>query len=125
MRCRGRTSPAGFASYFRIQDEMVEHLDVLTQIAIAIVAATTFGFIARLLRQPLILGYIVGGVVIGESQGFGWIDTHTVEPIAHLGLILLLFMIGLEIDLKKIQRSARVVLTVGALQFIISVFLGL
>lgn len=104
---------------------MAEHLDVLTQIAIAIVAATTFGFIARLLRQPLILGYIVGGVVIGETQGFGWIDTHTVEPIAHLGLILLLFMIGLEIDLKKIQRSGRVVLTVGALQFIISVFLGL
>ena len=101
------------------------HLDVLTQIAIAIVAATTFGFVARLLKQPLILGYIIGGVVVGPMEGFGWIDTHAIEPIAHLGLILLLFMIGLEIDLKKIQRSGRAVLTVGTLQFVICVALGL
>jgi Kef-type K+ transport system membrane component KefB len=104
---------------------MESHFDVLTQIAIAIVAATTFGFIARLLRQPLILGYIVAGVVIGPTQGFGWIDAHTVEPIAHLGLILLLFMIGLEIDLKKIQRSGRVVVTVGTLQVLLCVLFGL
>ena len=104
---------------------METHLDVLSQIAIAIVAATTFGFIARVLKQPLILGYIIGGVVVGPMEGFGWIDTHAIEPVAHLGLILLLFMIGLEIDLKKIKRSGRAVLTAGLLQFPISVALGL
>lgn len=104
---------------------METHLDVLTQIAIAIVAATAFAFVARSLRQPLILGYIAAGVLVGPTQGFGWIDTHAVEPIAHLGLILLLFMIGLEIDLKKIRRSGRILLTVGGLQFVLCVVAGL
>ncbi|MGQ0815112.1 MAG: cation:proton antiporter [Gemmatimonadota bacterium] len=101
------------------------HLDVLTQIAIAIVAATLFGFVMRLVHQPLILGYILAGVVVGETEGLGWIDAHTVEPIAHLGLILLLFMIGLEIDLKKIRRSGQAVALTGTLQFVICVVLGL
>jgi Kef-type K+ transport system membrane component KefB len=101
------------------------HLDVLTQIAIAIVAATLFGFAMRLVKQPLILGYILAGVAVGGTEGFGWIDAHTIEPIAHLGLILLLFMIGLEIDLKKIRRSGRAVLLTGTLQFVICVVLGL
>jgi Kef-type K+ transport system membrane component KefB len=101
------------------------HLDVLTQIAICIVAATLFGFIMRLVHQPLILGYILAGVVVGGTEGFGWIDVHAIEPIAHLGLILLLFMIGLEIDLKKIQRSGKAVALTGTLQFAICVVLGL
>lgn len=101
------------------------HLDVLTQIAIAIVAATLFGFVMRLVKQPLILGYILAGVVVGGTEGLGWIDAHTVEPIAHLGLILLLFMIGLEIDLKKIRRSGKAVALTGSLQFVICVVLGL
>lgn len=101
------------------------HLDVLTQIAIAIVAATLFGFVMRLVRQPLILGYILAGVAVGETEGLGLIDAHTVEPIAHLGLILLLFMIGLEIDLKKIRRSGPAVALTGTLQFVICVVLGL
>src|SRR5687767_6344838 len=101
------------------------HLDVLTQIAIAIVAATLFGFAMRLVKQPLILGYILAGVAVGGTEGLGWIDAHTIEPIAHLGLILLLFMIGLEIDLKKIRRSGRAVVLTGTLQFVICVVLGL
>ena len=101
------------------------HLDVLTQIAIAIVAATLFGFVMRVIKQPLILGYILAGVAVGGTEGMGWIDAHTVEPIAHLGLILLLFMIGLEIDLKKIRRSGKAVLFTGSLQFVICVVLGL
>lgn len=99
--------------------------DVLGQIALAIVAATVFAFLARMARQPLILGYIVAGVVIGQKEGLGWIDAHTIEPIAHLGLILLLFMIGLEIDLKKIRRSGKAVALTGTLQFAICVALGL
>lgn len=98
--------------------------DVLAQIALAIVAATVFAFLARLARQPLILGYIVAGVVIGGTQGLGWIDAHAIEPVSHLGLILLLFMIGLEIDLKKIRRSGKAVAVTGTLQFAICVALG-
>jgi Kef-type K+ transport system membrane component KefB len=100
------------------------HADILVQIAYAIVLATTFAFVARVLRQPLILGYIAAGVLLGDTIGVHAISTETIEPIAELGLILLLFMIGLEIDLKKLKATGAAVATVGLLQVPISTLLG-
>jgi Kef-type K+ transport system membrane component KefB len=103
----------------------VPHESILSQIAIAIVAATAGGFLAHALRQPLILGYIVAGVIVGPTQGLSWILPHDVEPIAELGLILLLFMIGLEIDLKKLARTGGSTVAAGVGQFAICAGLGL
>jgi Kef-type K+ transport system membrane component KefB len=100
------------------------HADILVQIAYAIVLATTFAFVARVLRQPVILGYIAAGVLLGETIGVHAISTETIEPIAELGLILLLFMIGLEIDLKKLKATGKAVATVGLLQVPIATLLG-
>jgi Kef-type K+ transport system membrane component KefB len=101
------------------------HADILVQIAYAIVLATTFAFVAKVLRQPVILGYIAAGVLLGETVGLRWISTEAIEPIAELGLILLLFMIGLEIDLKRLKATGKAVATVGLLQVPISTLLGI
>jgi Kef-type K+ transport system membrane component KefB len=101
------------------------HGDILFQIAVAIVTATVFAFVAKWLRQPVILGYIAAGVVVGTTEGFGWVRTHDIEPISELGLILLLFMIGLEIDLKKLKHAGMPVIVTGIGQFVICVALGL
>src|SRR5687768_2237252 len=102
------------------------HGHLLAEIGIAIVTATVFAFVAKWLRQPLILGYVLAGVVVGRAQGFGWIhDPEAIETISELGLILLLFMIGLEIDLKKLRKAGKTVATAGTLQFLICVGLGL
>ena len=82
---------------------------VLIEVALAIVLATTLAIVAKALRQPVILGYIAAGVLAGPAQGFGWISPETIEPISELGLILLLFMIGLEIDLKKLRNAGKAV----------------
>jgi Kef-type K+ transport system membrane component KefB len=100
------------------------HADILVQIAYAIVLATTFAFIAKLLRQPVILGYIAAGVLLGETVGIHAISGETIEPIAELGLILLLFMIGLEIDLKKLRQTGPAVAAAGILQVPIATALG-
>ena len=57
-------------------------------------------------------------------MGIHAISTETIEPIAELGLILLLFMIGLEIDLKKLRQTGKAVATVGMLQVPIATALG-
>ena len=101
------------------------HNDILVQIAIAIVVGTAFAFAARWLHQPVILGYIAAGILIGETEGFSLVSTAEFEPIAELGLLLLLFMIGLEIDLKKLRDAGRTIVTVGTAQFWICVALGL
>ena len=98
---------------------------LLAQVGLAIVLAATLAYIAKLLRQPVILGYIAAGVLAGPAQGFGWLTPEAIEPISQLGLILLLFMIGLEIDLKKLRQAGATVITVGALQFPLGVLLGL
>ena len=101
------------------------HGDILFQISIAIVVATGLALLARVTRQPLILAYILGGVVVGATEGFGWVQTDAIEPISELGLILLLFMIGLEIDLRKLKASGPAVLATGIGQFLACVGLGL
>jgi Kef-type K+ transport system membrane component KefB len=89
---------------------------LLTLISI-FVAAKVFGEIAERLRQPAVLGELLGGVIIGVS-GLHLVDPHdtTVHLLSELGVILLLFLIGLETDLKKLMSvggSAAAVAVVG------------
>jgi Kef-type K+ transport system membrane component KefB len=102
----------------------MEH-GLLVDIGIAVVVATGFGIVARLLKQPLLLGYIAAGILVGPTEGFAWITPEGIESISELGLILLLFMVGLEIDLKKLRESGASVATAGIGQFVLCVALGL
>jgi Kef-type K+ transport system membrane component KefB len=100
--------------------------DVITSVGIAILGATVVAFFGHLLKQPLLLAYIAAGIIIGPKIGLGFIkDEGTIETISHFGLILLLFLIGLEIDIKKLKSSGTSLILSGALQFPISVALGL
>jgi Kef-type K+ transport system membrane component KefB len=102
---------------------------LLALIAIFI-AAKLFGELAERLGQPAVLGELVGGVIVGVS-GFHLVDPHdvTVHLLSELGVILLLFLIGLETDLRKLMSvggSASVVAIVGvALPFAGGAALGL
>src|SRR2546429_3232040 len=99
--------------------------DVLIAIGASIIAASVFALLARVIRQPLILGYIVAGGVLGPHIGLG-VVTHdaSIEFISELGLILLLFIIGLEISLPSIIQTGRTIVVSGLLQFPISVGLA-
>lgn len=99
---------------------------LLASIGIAILAATVLAFISHYLKQPLLLAYIASGVIIGPKIGFGFIENeHDIETISHIGLILLLFMIGLEIDVKKLLEAGKSLIFSGVLQFIICLLLGI
>jgi Kef-type K+ transport system membrane component KefB len=98
---------------------------LLASISISILVATLMGCLAVLLKQPLLLAYIVSGVIIGPQMGFAWVRNKSdIETIAEIGLILLLFMIGLELDLKKIRESGKSLLLTGVLQFVLCVSLA-
>jgi Kef-type K+ transport system membrane component KefB len=89
---------------------------LLGDIALSILAAWLLGVVAYLARQPLILAYLVGGFLVGPA-GLKLVHAEeSIHVISELGLILLLFMIGLEIDLKKIVRAGRVILVSAAFQ---------
>ena len=92
-------------------------------------AAKIFGTVAERLGQPAVLGELAGGVIVGVS-GLRLVDPHnvTIHLLSELGVILLLFLIGLETDLKKLMSvggSASAVAVVGvALPFLGGAALG-
>lgn len=100
--------------------------DLLSSIGIcvgfaALIAAVTWRF-----RQPLIIAYLATGVIIGPNIGLRFItDQASIATVAEIGLILLLFVIGLEIDIRKMASGGTAVLLTGALQVPICIALGL
>ena len=105
---------------------MEHHGSLLKDIGLGIVFAAAASHAARLLKQPLILGYVLGGVLLGSQLGFGLIrDAESVHLISEIGLIFLLFIIGLEIDLRELAKMGRSMLVLGVVQFLGCVALGL
>jgi Kef-type K+ transport system membrane component KefB len=99
--------------------------DLLYSIGICVGAAALLAVVGWRLRQPLILAYLLTGVVIGPV-GLKWVTSQaSIGTVAEIGLILLLFIIGLEIDVKKLASAGAPVLVTGALQVPICFALGL
>ena len=97
---------------------------MINDIAICIVVAWIFAVTAHLLRQPLLLAYLVAGFAIGPV-GIGLVRDHeSIETISGIGLLLLLFMIGLEIDLKKMLSAGKPILLTSAVQIAGGCLLG-
>ena len=99
--------------------------ELIRDITFSILFAWLLGLGAHFFRQPLILAYLVAGFAIGP-YGVGWVKSQeSISTISELGLIFMLFMIGLEIDLKKIIRAGRVILFAAGGQLIGACVLGL
>lgn len=93
--------------------------DLLLALIAIFVAAKLFGELAERVGQPAVLGELIGGVVVGVS-GLRLVDPHdvTIHLLSELGVILLLFLIGLDTDLKKLMSvggSATTVAIAGVL----------
>ena len=92
--------------------------DLLTAISVSIIAAAVLALVARSVKQPLILGYILGGALLGPSVGLGVVtDEASIELISEIGLILLLFIIGLELSIPRLLQTGRTIIVSGLLQF--------
>ncbi len=98
--------------------------DLIRDITFSITAAWLLGLVAQFLRQPVLLAYLVGGFVLGPA-GLRLVESaESIEAISELGLIFLLFMIGLEIDLKKIASAGRSITLTASVQIFTGAVLG-
>jgi Kef-type K+ transport system membrane component KefB len=99
--------------------------ELIRDITLCILFAWMLGLLAHFTRQPLILAYLIAGFCIGPF-GAGWVKSQeSISVISELGLIFMLFMIGLEIDLKKIVRAGKVILFAAGGQLLGGCLLGL
>jgi CPA2 family monovalent cation:H+ antiporter-2 len=94
-------------------------------LAYVFVAALAGGVLAWLARQPLILGYVLGGILISPlTPGPSVSDVHTFELFAEIGVILLMFSIGVEFSLRDLLRVKALALLGGPLGILLCVGLG-
>jgi CPA2 family monovalent cation:H+ antiporter-2 len=98
---------------------MTGHIEILAILTSAVFVVWLF----RQLKLPAILAYLVAGMLIGE-HGFSIATEHVIyEQFAELGIVFLLFTLGLEFSLPKLVSMRHLVLTVGALQVLLSMLL--
>src|SRR3712207_9311806 len=82
-----------------------------SDLALILVAAFLGGLVARRLGLPLILGYILAGILIGPNTGGPTVgDVHDIELLAEVGVALLLFSIGLHFPIEELAPVRRVAL---------------
>jgi len=105
---------------------MVDDPLFVRDLAYVIGAALIGGVLAWLARQPLILGYVVGGVIIGPfTPGPTVSDVHTFEQFAEVAVVLLMFSIGIEFSLRDLLRVKWIALVGGPLGIVLSIALSL
>jgi CPA2 family monovalent cation:H+ antiporter-2 len=102
----------------------MEHSELVVDLALALAAAFVGGWVAKRLGQPVLIGYLVAGILIGpNTPGFA-ADRERVQQLAELGVALLMFGLGVEFSLTEILRVRRTVTIAGGLQIPITIGLG-
>jgi len=99
-------------------------MTLFVEIAIITVIAVLAGFIAHLLKQPVIVGFIAGGFFIGLFNYAEIVDAHLIESLASIGVALLLFLIGLEMDFRELRHVTIPAFLVGIGQILFTFGLG-
>ena len=102
---------------------MSEELNLVTELAVILIAAGVFTVISKALKQPLILGYIIAGFVVGPHLGLiPQFSPESVHQWSEIGIIFLLFGLGLEFNFKKLLGVGSTAV-VSALTICLGMFL--
>jgi len=99
-------------------------VNTFTEIAALLALAAAVGALALRLRQPLIVGFIAVGLLAGPSA-LGWVTAHDqIDLLAQLGVAVLLFVVGLKLDLKLLRHLGPVALATGIGQLVFTIVFG-
>lgn len=101
-------------------------MDLVSDLTLVLVAALAGGFLAQRLRQPLIVGYLIAGVVVGPFTGGVTVrNPEDIERLAEIGVVLLLFSLGLEVSIRDLSPVRAVAIGGGLLQIALTIALGI
>ena len=104
---------------------MAEHSIIFKELSYVFIAAIVGGVLAWRLRQPLILGYVVAGIALSPfTPGPAVREAHTFQVVAEVGVVFLMFSIGLEFSLDELLEVKWVSLVGGPLGVVLLSLLG-
>lgn len=99
-------------------------MEIFIQISLIIVIATVISFVLRLLKQPLVVGYILCGILVGPYLFNLAGSAHYIEIFSKFGIAILLFIIGISLKPRTIKEVGRVSLITGFGQIIVTSIVG-
>lgn len=100
-------------------------MELLADLTLVLLAALAGGFVAKRLGQPLIVGYILAGVIIGRfTPGLTVANAHNIEQLAEIGVALLLFSLGLELSFRDLKPVRTVALAGATIQIVLTIAVG-
>ena len=102
----------------------MHEMSFLQDLAVVMIAAGIVTVLFQRLKQPVVLGYIAAGILIGP-HAFGLVaKDETIRSLAELGMVFLMFSLGLEFNLRKLRRVAATALVAAPLAIMLMVFAG-
>jgi len=100
-------------------------MGIAADIVIIVIASLAGGLVAKLFRQPLVLGYILAGIFIGpHTGGINVSNLQVIEKLAEIGVALLLFALGLEFSLRELRPVRRIALLGTPIQILLTIGFG-
>src|ERR1041385_3896491 len=102
----------------------MDDLQIVVDLALAIVVAFVGGNLAHRVGQPVILGYLLAGVAIGPFTPGPTASPHSVQVLAEIGVAFLMFALGAELSLAELRRIGRVAIIGGSLQILCTMGIG-
>lgn len=103
---------------------MIETGPIILDIAVVLIVAGFMGFVARKLRLPAIVGYLFTGLLVSPFTPGYVTDSEQISLLADIGVAILLFEVGIEIDLRRITRDQKSLLWSPPLQVLFGLFGG-
>lgn len=104
----------------------MHHVVFLQDLAVVMIIAAVVTMVFRYFKQPVVLGYILAGVIIGpHTPPYALIeDKHTIETLSELGVIFLMFSLGLEFSLKKLTQVGATALLAAVSEIVLMIWAG-
>jgi CPA2 family monovalent cation:H+ antiporter-2 len=104
--------------------QIVETAPLVLDVGLVLLIAATLGFFARKLGLPAIIGYLLTGLLVSPFTPGYVAGSEQLAILADIGVILLLFEVGIEIDLRKLRREQRALFWASPLQIVIGTAIG-
>ena len=104
---------------------MHHDISLISTIAAAFGLALILGFVMTRLRMPPLVGYLLAGVVIGPATPGFVADVHLSGQLAEIGVMLLMFGVGLHFSLSDLMAVRRIAIPGAIVQILVAVIMGM
>ncbi len=104
----------------------MHHIHFLQDLAVVMIVAAIVTIVFRMLKQPVVLGYILAGVIVGpHTPPYALVgDQETIKTLSELGVIFLMFSLGLEFSFRKLREVGATAVIAAVLEILVMMWVG-